>query len=87
MKYLAKTFVSALAFVSVMSMTTVQASAQDLGFNIPDKETVEAQKKARDNKAASQSIGRAIMDAFELYEEEQIKEAIAVLEEQEPDPG
>jgi len=87
MKYTLKTFVSALAFVSVMSMTTVQALAQDLGFNIPDKETVEAQKKARDNKAASQSIGRAIMDAFELYEEDKIKEAILVLEEQEPDPG
>lgn len=87
MKYTVKTFVSALAFASVMSMTTVQASAQDLGFNIPDKETVEAQKKARDNKAASQSIGRAIMDAFELYEEEKIKEAIAVLEDQDPDPG
>ena len=50
MKYTVKTFVSALAFASVMSMTTVPASAQDLGFNIPDKETVEAQKKARDNK-------------------------------------
>lgn len=87
MKYTVKTFVSALAFASVMSMTTVQASAQDLGFNIPDKETVEAQKKARDNKAASQSIGRAIMDAFELYEEDEIKEAIAVLEDQDPDPG
>ena len=87
MKYTVKTFVSALAFASVMSMTTVPASAQDLGFNIPDKETVEAQKKARDNKAASQSIGRAIMDAFELYEEEKIKEAIAVLEDQDPDPG
>ena len=57
MKYILKTFVSVLAFASVMSMTTVQASAQDLGFSIPDKETVEAQKKARDNKAASQSIG------------------------------
>ena len=87
MKYTIKTFVSALAFASVMLMTTAQASAQDLGFSIPDKETVEAQKKARDNKAASQSIGRAIMDAFELYEEDKIKEAIAVLEEQEPDPG
>lgn len=87
MKYTVKTFVSVLAFASVMSMTTVQASAQDLGFNIPDKETVEAQKKARDNKAASQSIGRAIMDAFELYEEEKIKEAIVVLEDQDPEPG
>ncbi|QZN90251.1 tetratricopeptide repeat protein [Idiomarina abyssalis] len=87
MKYILKTFVSVLAFASVMSMTTVQASAQDFGFSIPDQETVEAQKKARDNKAASQSIGRAIMDAFELYEEEKIKEAIAVLEEQDPDPG
>ena len=27
------------------------------------------------------------MDAFELYEEEKIKEAIAVLEDQDPDPG
>lgn len=87
MKYTLKTFVSALAFVSVMSMTTVQASAQDLGFNIPDKETVEAQKKERQNKAASQSIGRAIMDAFELYEEDEIKEAIQILEDQDPEPG
>jgi tetratricopeptide (TPR) repeat protein len=84
MKYTLKTFVSALAFASVMSMTTVQASAQDLGFNIPDKETVEAQKKARKNQTASQSIGRAIMNAFELYEEEKINEAIEVLEEEEP---
>ncbi|MCK7460446.1 tetratricopeptide repeat protein [Idiomarina aminovorans] len=87
MKYTVKTFVSALAFASIMSMTTVPALAQDLGFNIPDKETVEAQKKARDNKAASQSIGRAIMDAFELYEEDEIKEAIAILEDQDPEPG
>ncbi|RUO73483.1 tetratricopeptide repeat protein [Idiomarina ramblicola] len=87
MKYTLKTFVSALAFVSVMSMTTSQASAQDLGFNIPDEDTVEAQKDARDNKAASQSIGRAIMDAFDLYEEEKIKEAILVLEDQDPSDG
>ncbi|MDV6317155.1 hypothetical protein [Idiomarina sp. HP20-50] len=87
MKYTAKAFVSALAFISVMLTTSVPAKAQDLGFNIPDKETVEAQKKARENKAASQSIGRAIMDAFELYEQEKIKEAIAVLEEQDPEPG
>lgn len=83
MKAAMKTFVSALAFASVMAATP--AAAQDLGINIPSKETVEAQKKDRKNQAASQSVGRAIMDAFELYEQEQLQEAIAILEEEYPD--
>ncbi|MGM0525847.1 MAG: tetratricopeptide repeat protein [Pseudomonadota bacterium] len=78
-----KTFVSALAFASVL--VAVPATAQDLGFEIPSEETVKAQKENRDNQAASQAVGRAIMEAFELYEQEQLKEAIAVLEEEYPE--
>lgn len=87
MKAAMKTFVSALAFASVLAAGSV--AAQDLGLNIPSKETVEAQKESRKNQAAGQSTGRAIMDAFELYEQEQIQEAIAVLEEEYPElePG
>ena len=87
MKAAMKTFVSALAFASVLATTPV--AAQDLGLDIPSKETVEAQKKNRKNQAAGQSTGRAIMDAFELYEQEQLQEAIAILEEEYPDldPG
>ncbi|MGM0480444.1 MAG: tetratricopeptide repeat protein [Pseudomonadota bacterium] len=82
-----KTFVSALAFASVLAIKPV--AAQDLGFQLPSKETVEAQKESRKNQAAGQSTGRAIMDAFELYEQEQLQEAIAILEEEYPDldPG
>ncbi|WP_404399743.1 hypothetical protein LG288_08295 [Idiomarina seosinensis] len=82
-----KTFVSAFAFASVLATTPVVA--QDLGFQLPSQETVEAQKESRKNQAAGQSTGRAIMDAFELYEQEQLQEAIDVLEEEYPElePG
>ncbi|MAK71421.1 ChAPs (Chs5p-Arf1p-binding) protein [Idiomarina aquatica] len=83
MKAAMKTFVSALAFASVLATTSV--AAQDLGLNIPSKETVAAQKESRKNQAAGQSTGRAIMDAFELYEQEQLQEAITILEEEYPD--
>ncbi len=83
MKTVMKTFVTALAFGLVVA--TAPVAAQDLGLDLPSKETVEAQKKARKNQVASQRVGRAIMDAFELYEQEQLQEAISLLEEELPD--
>ena len=77
MKTVMKTFVTALAFGLVVA--TAPVAAQDLGLDLPSKETVEAQKKARKNQVASQRVGRAIMDAFELYEQEQLQAAITML--------
>lgn len=85
MKAAMKTFVSALAFASVLAAVPAAAQQNDLGVQIPSKETVEAQKKDRKNQAAGQSTGRAIMDAFELYEQEQLQEALAILEEEYPE--
>ncbi|CAB0149668.1 hypothetical protein PSI9734_00243 [Pseudidiomarina piscicola] len=61
------------------------ASAQDINYNLPTPEQVEQRKANRDNRTVSERIGRRIMEAYELYsEEEDIDGAIAVLEELEP---
>lgn len=80
MKTVMKAFVTALAFGLVVA--TAPVAAQDLGLDLPSKETVEAQKKARKNQVASQRVGRAIMDAYEMYEQEQLSQAISLLEEE-----
>lgn len=52
----------------------------DIGFNIPSQSEVQERRDGRRNQAASERVGRRIMQAFELYEEEDIEGAIETLE-------
>lgn len=59
-----------------------QASAQsvDVGFTIPTQEEVQRARDNRRNQALGERQARAVMDAFELYEEGDIMGAISVLQ-------
>lgn len=52
----------------------------DVGFTIPSQSEVQQRRDARRNQAASERVGRRIMQAFELYEEDDIDGAIELLE-------
>lgn len=53
----------------------------DVGFRIPTVAEVDQRRDNRRNQAASERIGRRIMQAFEAYEAEDIQGAITVLED------
>lgn len=53
----------------------------DVGFAIPSEQEVQRARDTRRNQAASETVGRRIMQAFELYEEDDIPGAISLLEE------
>ena len=61
-----------------------QSDNIDIGFRIPTPAEVQQVRDSRRNQAASERIGRRIMQAFERYEEEDIPGAIAILEEADP---
>lgn len=52
----------------------------DVGFSIPTEEQVQNRKDNRRSEAVSERVGRVLMTAFELYEEENIDGALAELE-------
>lgn len=52
----------------------------DVGFRIPSPSEVQQARDARRNQAASERIGRRIMQAFEAYEEDDLPQAIQILE-------
>ncbi|MCL4409385.1 tetratricopeptide repeat protein [Aliidiomarina maris] len=52
----------------------------DIGFRIPSPSEVQQARDSRRNQAASERIGRRIMQAFEAYEEDDIPGAIEILE-------
>lgn len=52
----------------------------DVGFTIPTEQEVRERRDRRRNPAPSERTGRAIMNAFEMYEEENVDGAIEVLE-------
>lgn len=56
----------------------------DIGFAIPTADQVQARRDARRNRAASERIGRRVMNAFSLYEEDDIQGAIRELEAASP---
>ena len=61
------------------------ANAQDINYNLPSAEEIQQRKDNRRNLTVSERVGRRIMSAFELYsEQEDIKGAIAELEDTEP---
>ena len=53
----------------------------DVGFTIPSESEVQQRRDARRNQAASERVGRRIMQAFEAYEEDDIPGAIRLLED------
>lgn len=77
MKVMNTTFVAAIA---LLSSVFVSAPAQaDVGFTIPSAEEVAAMRDARRSHALGDRLARAVVNAFEQYEEEQVNEAIATL--------
>lgn len=56
----------------------------DIGFDVPSEEEVQERKDNRRSEAVSERVGRVLMEAFELYEEEDIEGAIAELGEASP---
>lgn len=59
--------------------------AQDINYNLPSAEQIQAQKDGRSNQAVSERVGRRLMSALELYTEAQdVKGAIAELEDVDP---
>ncbi|WP_411358715.1 tetratricopeptide repeat protein [Pseudidiomarina salilacus] len=77
--------ISASLLCGVVAMGSPIATAQDINYNLPSAEQVQAAKDNRANRTVSERIGRRIMNAYELYsEEEDIEGAIAILEELDP---
>lgn len=66
------------------SFLPVHAQGTDVGFTIPTPEEVEDFKESRQTYALGDRLGRAVIEAFELYEAEDIPAAIVVLEDVEP---
>jgi tetratricopeptide (TPR) repeat protein len=56
----------------------------DIGFPLPTRAEVQERRDNRENQAVSERVGRVLMTAFELYEAEQIDEAITELREASP---
>ncbi|RUO54959.1 hypothetical protein CWI69_01850 [Pseudidiomarina halophila] len=77
--------ISASVLCGVLVAGSPVAKAQDINYNLPTAEQIEQRKANRDNRTVSERIGRRIMEAFELYsEQEDIQGAIAVLEDVSP---
>ncbi|WP_244441614.1 tetratricopeptide repeat protein [Pseudidiomarina atlantica] len=77
--------ISASLLCGAVAMGSPVATAQDINYNLPSAEQIEARKNNRSNRTVSERIGRRIMNAYELYsEQEDIQGAIAVLEELDP---
>jgi tetratricopeptide (TPR) repeat protein len=77
--------ISASVLCGVLAAGSPVAKAQDINYNLPSPEQVQQKKDSRKNLTVSERVGRRIMNAFELYsEEEDIKGAIAVLEDVNP---
>ncbi|WP_417655994.1 hypothetical protein [Pseudidiomarina aestuarii] len=77
--------ISASLLCGALMMGSSSVVAQEVNYNLPSAEAVQARKDSRRNQAVSDRVGRRIMGAFELYsEQEDIKGAIAELEEADP---
>ncbi|RUO59564.1 hypothetical protein CWI71_08780 [Pseudidiomarina insulisalsae] len=77
--------ISASVLCGVLAAGSPVASAQDINYNLPSAETIAQRKENRQNVTVSERVGRRIMNAYELYsEEDDIKGAIEVLEDIEP---
>lgn len=74
------------AAVALLGMAFLPAQAQQrgVGFDIPTQEQVTAMQENRRSHALGDRIGRAVVKAFEHYEESNVPEAINVLEELSP---
>ncbi|WP_417665481.1 tetratricopeptide repeat protein [Pseudidiomarina sp.] len=79
------TLLSASVLCTVMAVASAPAASQEINYNLPSAEAVEAAKQSRRNQTVSERVGRRLMTALDLYtEEEDTKGAIAILEEIDP---
>ncbi|EGN74434.1 hypothetical protein A28LD_2232 [Idiomarina sp. A28L] len=72
------------AVVVAMGFTLASANAQqntDVGFTIPTADELQRAKDNRRSQALAERVARRVMAAYELYEAEDIRGAIAELEE------
>lgn len=76
---------SASVLCTAMTFASATVVAQDINYNLPTADEIQARKDARQNKAVSERVGRRLMSALELYSEKQdVKGAIAELEDTDP---
>ncbi|GAB3291189.1 hypothetical protein [Pseudidiomarina andamanensis] len=79
------TLISASVLCTVMAAAPAPAASQEINYNLPSAEQVEAAKQSRRNQTVSERVGRRLMTALDLYtEEEDTKGAIAILVEIDP---
>lgn len=68
------------AAVVAMGLTlSAPVTAQDVGFTIPSQEEVQRQRDNRRSQALGDRVARRVMDAFEQYEEDNVRGAIETL--------
>jgi len=79
MKYVFNLFLCTVISVSVTFAPVVEAKVP-----AEKQEELKKRQKARGGKALSPRIGKKVQKAFELYQEDQIDEALAILQEMEP---
>lgn len=81
-----KRLLSLFAAVTLLtaSVLPVHAQSTDVGFTIPTAEELQAMKDARKTFALGDRLARAVVEAFELYEAEDIPAAIVVLQDVNP---
>ncbi|TRW50121.1 tetratricopeptide repeat protein [Aliidiomarina halalkaliphila] len=73
------TLCAAVVAMGLLSTPTV-AQNTDVGFTIPTRAQVEEQRDSRRSQALGDRVARRVMDAFELYEADDIRGAIQTLE-------
>lgn len=73
---------AAVASVGLASASTQEMREvdYDIGFTIPTEDAVQSMRDNRRSYGLGDRVGRQVMEAFELYEEDEIFEAIEVLE-------
>lgn len=75
------TLLSASVLCSVMAVASATVHAQEINYNLPSAEQVQAAKDSRRNQVVSERVGRRLIKALDMYtEQEDVKGAIAELE-------
>lgn len=73
--------ISASVLCTAMAVASATVHAQEINYNLPSAEQVQAAKDARRNQVVSERVGRRLIKALDMYtEEENVKGAIAELE-------
>ncbi|OZB06245.1 MAG: hypothetical protein B7X54_02820, partial [Idiomarina sp. 34-48-12] len=61
------TLISASVLCTVMAAASAPAASQEINYNLPSAEQVEAAKQSRRNQTVSERVGRRLMTALDLY--------------------